>query len=115
MTADEKRRYDYLTFIRYSFFCCLTKVHSFLISQMLYCFILKRFHCSAVLVVMCELNALFFCLFVHFVHLSSRLGSYVLLLLFFYSWRKLNGEIEMVWKATLTKVPEIPKLCLNAE
>ena len=34
---------------------------------------------------------------------------------FFYSWRKLNGEIEMVWKATLTKVPEIPKLCLNPE
>ena len=25
----------------------------------------------------------------------------------------LNGEIEMVWKATLTKVPEIPKICLD--
>ena len=70
MTADEKRRYDYLTFIRYSFFCCLTNVHSFLISLMLYCFILKRFHCSAVLVVMCELNALFFfCLFISFTDL----------------------------------------------
>ena len=34
---------------------------------------------------------------------------------FFYSWRKLNGEIEMVWKATLTKVPEIPKICLDPE
>ena len=56
-----------------------------------------------------------FFLFVHFVHCSSHLGSYVLLLSFFYSWRKLNGEIEMVWKATLTKVPEIPKTCLNPE
>ena len=30
------------------------------------------------------------------------------------SWRKLNDEIEMVWKATLTKVPEILKKCLDA-
>ena len=58
----------------------------------------------------------FFFLFVHFIHCSSRLGSYVLLL-FFYSWRKLNGEIEMVWKATLTLTltPEIPKICLDPE
>ena len=34
---------------------------------------------------------------------------------FFYSWRKLNGQIEMVWKDTLTKVPEIPKICLDPE
>ena len=31
------------------------------------------------------------------------------------SWRMLNNEIEMVWKATLTKVPEIPKKCLDAD
>ena len=35
--------------------------------------------------------------------------------LFFYSWRMLNDEIEMVWKATLTKVPEILKICLDPE
>ena len=33
----------------------------------------------------------------------------------FISWRMLNDEIEMVWKATLTKVPEIPKKCLDAD
>ena len=33
----------------------------------------------------------------------------------FISWRMLNSEIEMVWKATLTKVPEIPKKCLDAD
>ena len=32
----------------------------------------------------------------------------------FISWRMLNDEIEMVWKATLTKVPEILKKCLDA-
>ena len=32
----------------------------------------------------------------------------------FISWRMLNSEIEMVWKATLTKVPEILKKCLDA-
>ena len=31
------------------------------------------------------------------------------------SWRMLNSKIEMVWKATLTKVPEILKTCLHAE
>ena len=33
----------------------------------------------------------------------------------FISWRMLNSEIEMVWKATLTKFPEIPKKCLDAD
>ena len=33
----------------------------------------------------------------------------------FIMWRMLNSEIEMVWKATLTKVPEIPKKCLDAD
>ena len=33
----------------------------------------------------------------------------------FISWRMLNSEIEMVWKATLTKVPEIPKKCLDTD
>ena len=33
----------------------------------------------------------------------------------FISWRMLNSEIEMVWSATLTKVPEIPKKCLDAD
>ena len=32
----------------------------------------------------------------------------------FIKWRMLNDEIEMVWKATLTKVPEILKKCLDA-
>ena len=32
----------------------------------------------------------------------------------FISWRMLNDEIEMVWKATLTKVPGILKKCLDA-
>ena len=115
MTADKKRRYDYLTFIRYSFFCCLTNVHSFLISLMLYSFVLKRFQCNAVLVVMCELNALFFvCLFISFTDLFVYLVM-GFCFFFFNSWRKLNGEIEMVWKATLTKVPEIPKMCLDPE
>ena len=33
MTADEKKRYDYLTFIRYSFFCCLTNVFILFLSH----------------------------------------------------------------------------------